>query len=194
MPIFTSEPIREQRLAAMRSTKRAVGNLRLTRPILIGATRVMARIGTRRSSLVQLTRHRERMNGEARAVSDADACEDSLQVRPDSGACHGAFAGNLLVRFAPQHTRHNMGLLGWQADLCHHRGPDRRIDSGREFVRKVSAGPHGVSQKKSVEPETLREPPPRGMGNAPWPTPLSGRGYQGAAFPFKLGGFPEAAQ
>ncbi len=36
-------------------------------------------------------------------------------------------------------------------------------------------------KKESVEPRTLTEPPPRGIENVPWPTPLSGRGIQGTA-------------
>ena len=39
----------------------------------------------------------------------------------------------------------------------------------------------GFPKKEASDRWTLREPPPRGMQNAPWPTPILGRGDQGAA-------------
>lgn len=48
--------------------------------------------------------------------------------------------------------------------------------------------------KEGVEPKPLSEPPPGGIENVPWPTPLSGRGIQGTASLTKnLADFAEAA-
>lgn len=59
-----------------------------------------------------------------------------------------------------------------------------------EHVVGEGSPPRFPKVKQGAEPSTLREPPPRGVQNVPWPAPLSGRGYKALLLYKEFGGFP----
>ncbi len=76
-------------------------------------------------------------------------------------------------------------------------GGPRRRDMPRHSARSIRGGiadeclkaggfrgrpMRPLEQKKSVEPRTLKQGPPRPTKNVPWPTPLAGRGSRHCLF------------
>lgn len=85
------------------------------------------------------------------------------RVRRSSRAVHKA----VTIRQPLARARHSAGMA-----------EDVRLHHWQTFAGASWRGPEN---RKGVEPRTPREPPPRGVENVPWPTPLSGRGFQGTA-------------
>ncbi len=133
---------------------------------------------------------------------------NSAEVRPDVSATPGDWVR--LGRVAPRGKRGPDSVFRRSSRILDMVPPSlfhvRRLSAIRSPPRRVTTDSVGFSfspselseshcellpckTQKGVEPRTPREPPARGVRNAPWPTPLAGRGTRHCILTQNFAGF-----
>jgi hypothetical protein len=124
---------------------------------------------------LQVMRKGEEFQDQFLAVANTHSLMNSLHIGAQCGHFDFKFGRDLLVAVIAQNQFDNADLLGRQVKyfnkLCPHGTRNWKL-------RIILISHDDAPKKESVGPRPFREPPPRGIANVPWPTPLSGRGHK----------------
>jgi hypothetical protein len=120
---------------------------------------------------------REDVKYERGAIRNIKPVETPFQISTHCVLAQPHLRGDFLVSLGAKYEFDECRLARRGIERINARTPIGRSLRQRHFVGGSSWTGHVAPRnKQSVEPRTLTEPPPRGMENVPWPTPLSGRG------------------